>query len=254
MEAGQEKEEQALILVKAVPRPSRRHGETVCCAGLTLDREWRRLYPIRFRQLGEKKFNRWQWVRYRWRAPTSDRRRESRHVFEDTLTPGSTMPERERADFLAPLMVGSAREAASQEASFALIRPAESRFRWKPKPAARIQAERKEFQAVARQMSFFDAELAAIEPSPYEFRISFRDDDGWHHHSCGDWETTATFWKLRQRYEDEGALRHLDKMYNEVYPDKGMVLALGNMAKRPRTWLLLGIIRVDRPVAPRLFP
>ena len=249
-----EQQEVALILVKAVPRPSQRFGETVCCAGVTPDREWRRLYPIRFRQLGENKFSRWQWVRYRWRPPTSDRRRESRHVFEDSLTPGRTLPERERADFVEPLVVGSAREAEARGASLALIRPTESRFRWKSKPPARIEAERREFQAVARQMSFFDAELATIEPSPFEFRMSFRDDDGWHHHSCSDWETMATFWKLRPRYGDEGALRHLDRTYNETYPKRGMVLALGNMAKRPRTWLLLGVIRVDSPLMDRLFP
>jgi hypothetical protein len=36
-------------------------------------------------------------------------------------------------------------------------------------------------------------------------------------------------------------------MYNEEYPDKGMALALGTMAKRPKTWLLLGVLRLDPP-------
>lgn len=233
------------MLVKAVPRPSRRYGETVCCAGVTLEREWRRLYPIRFRHLKENRFSRWQWVRYRWREPTSDRRFESRHIFEDTLLAGSTMPLGDRAPFLEPLMVGSVKEAKGRGDSFALVRPAESRFRFKAKSPQKIEAERTEYQAAVQQQSFLDDELAAIEPSPFEFRFSYRDDDGWHHHLCGDWETTAAFWKLRLSHGEEQALKHLDKMYNDEYPRKGMALALGNMARRPQTWLLLGVIRLD---------
>jgi hypothetical protein len=240
-----DREEQALILVKAVPRPSQRHGETVCCAGVTLDRKWRRLYPVRFRLLGENRFSRWQWLRYQWRPPTSDSRKESRHVFEDSLRAAQSMPERERAEFLDPLIISSVREAAERGDSLTLIRPLESRFRWKAKPKERIEAEKRAYRATAQQGSFLDQELAALDPCPYEFRMSFRDDDGQHHHTCSDWETTATYWKLSPKYGSEGALRHLDKMYNDEYPAKGMVLALGTMAKRPKTWLLLGVIRLD---------
>ena len=155
-----EQTERALILVKAVPRPSQRHGETVCCAGVTLGREWRRLYPIRFRQLGENRFERWQWVQYKWRPPTSDARTESRHVFEDTLEPGSLMPERERAEFLEPLLVASVTRAAARGQSLALVRPKQVRFRWKDKPVQRINDERAAYQTAARQSSFFDKELA----------------------------------------------------------------------------------------------
>lgn len=234
-----------MVLVKAVPRPSRRYGETVCCAGITLQRKWRRLFPVRFRQLKDNKFSRWQWVRYRWQQPRSDNRRESRHMFEDTLVAGSSMPEAERAGFLDPLIMGSVKRAKEQGDSLALIRPVESRFKFKPKSAGKIEAERNEYKAAGQQQSFLDEELAAIEPSPYEFRLSFRDEDGWHHHLCGDWETTAAFWNLRHSHGEEAALKHLDEMYNSQYPRKGMVLALGNMARRPQTWLLLGVIRLD---------
>jgi hypothetical protein len=101
---------------------------------------------------------------------------------------------------------------------------------------------------------FFDKELAAIEPSPQEFRFSFQDEDGWHHHSCGDWETAAAYWKLGKTYGREGALAHLEMMYNQHYRKAGMVVALGNMAKRSRTWLLLAVVRLDRPGGGRLFP
>lgn len=243
-----------LVLVKAVPHPSQRYGETVCCAGVTLDREWRRLYPIRFRQLRDNKFSRWQWVRYRWRRPTADSRRESCHVFEDTLCIEQTMPEGERAEFLEPLVVGSVKEARGRGDSLSLIRPRESKFRYKPKSPSQIDDERAKYETAARQQSFFDEELAEIDPSPYEFRLRFRDEEGWHDHRCEDWETTAAFWRLRKSHGEEAALKHLDQTYNNLYPERGMVLALGNMARRPQTWLLLGVIRLDRTSQSRLLP
>lgn len=250
---GSEQDETALVLVKAVPHPSKRYGETVCCAGVTLDHEWRRLYPVRFRHLRDK-YSRWQWVRYRWRLPKSDNRRESRHVYEDTLAPESMMPESERSEFLEPLILDSVRYAASLGASLALVRPHESRFGYRRKSENDIDEERRKFEQAAKQKSFFDKELARIEPSPYEFRLRFRDENGWHDHRCEDWETTAAFWNLRRSHGEEIALKHLDETYNNQYPRKGMVLALGNMAGRPQTWLLLGVIRSDVPVQARLIP
>jgi hypothetical protein len=41
-----------MITVKTYPNPSETYGETVCVAGVRLDRgrpEWIRLYPVKFR-------------------------------------------------------------------------------------------------------------------------------------------------------------------------------------------------------------
>lgn len=163
------------------------------------------------------------------------------------------MPKAERSEFLEPLLVGSVREAHMKTSSLALIRPNESKFTYKPKSDKQIEKEKRQYKASAQQKSFLDRDLAEIDPSPYEFRIRFRDQDGWHNHRCEDWETTATFFKLRRSHGEEEALKHLGEMYNSVYPQRGMVLALGNMARRPHTWLLLGVIRLDRPDQERLF-
>lgn len=74
------------ILVKALPQPSSRYGETVCCAGVTLDRQWKRLYPVRFRHLtGENAFKRWDLVSYDYGRPKQDTRQESCHVHEESI-------------------------------------------------------------------------------------------------------------------------------------------------------------------------
>jgi len=40
-----------LITVKTYPSPSVKYEETVCCAGITENQEWVRLYPVRYRDL-----------------------------------------------------------------------------------------------------------------------------------------------------------------------------------------------------------
>jgi hypothetical protein len=42
-------------------------------------------------------------------------------------------------------------------------------------------------------------------------------------------------------------------VYNDEYPKKGMAFALGNQAKRPQTWQLLGVIRLDELAQSDLF-
>ena len=43
--------ERVLTLVKTLPHVGQKHGETVCCAGLTAEGQWRRQYPIPYRRL-----------------------------------------------------------------------------------------------------------------------------------------------------------------------------------------------------------
>src|SRR3954468_3205994 len=87
----------AVVLIKALPQPSRTYGETVCCAGATADGQWKRLFPVRFRHLrGDSSFARWDWVRFSDRPPTRDKRSESCHVYEDSIAMDGQLPQAER--------------------------------------------------------------------------------------------------------------------------------------------------------------
>src|ERR1700693_3782393 len=102
----------AVVLVKALPQPSKTYGETVCCAGVTADGQWKRLFPVRFRHLkGDSSFSRWDWIKFSYRDPTSDKRVESCHVFEDRIVVDGKLPLAERTRLLTPLITGSAVEA-----------------------------------------------------------------------------------------------------------------------------------------------
>lgn len=236
------------ILVKALPQPSKRYGETVCCAGVTADGTWKRLFPIRFRHLkGESSFNRWDWVKFNYRSPTADRRAASCHVYEESIVVDGRLPPKEKTRLLKPLIVGSANHAIELGHSLGLIRPRNTRFIAKPKSRTNIENEREAFRRAAAQTSLFDEELAELEPSPFEFRFKFEDASGPHDYRNGDWEAHAMFWRESRRTSEAEALEWMDHVFNEDYPKQGMAFAIGNQAKRPQTWQLLGVIRLDEP-------
>jgi hypothetical protein len=232
--------------VKALPQPSKHHGETVCCAGVTAEGKWKRLYPVRFRHLqGDQSFERWQWVNFDYRLPTRDLRHESCHVHEESIKADSIFPLKDRARFFNKLVLGSALHAVEMGQSLALIRPKNTRFIVKEKSKSEIIEEREAYDLAARQDSFFDQKLAELNPSPYEFRFSFEDESGKHNYQNGDWEAHAMFFNERNRSNEKAALKWMAGVFNDEYPKKGMVFALGNMAKRPQTWQLLGVLRLD---------
>ena len=201
---------------------------------------------------GESSFSRWDWVSFQYHRPARDQRDESCHVHEESIQVVGKLAERERARFLDPMIVGSAEAAMAQGRSLALIRPTNTRFTFKRKTAAQIAEEREAYRSAARQTDFFDKELAELEPSPFQFRFRFEDESGKHDYENGDWEAHAMFWRGRQRDGEAATLRWMDQTFNDVYPRLGMVFAIGNQAKRPKTWQLLGVIRMDEVTQPEL--
>lgn len=231
--------------MKALPHVGEEHGEMVCCAGVTLNREWRRQFPVNFRYLKDKKFKRWQWIEYDWRKPTDDRRRESQRVQEGTIRPGRMMPRRERAAFLQPLIRGSTSEATERGETLTLIRPVEPRFRCRKKDTSTLDKERAAYALAADQLSFFAAAQRPLDPCPYEFIFRYQSEDGPHEHQCGEWETAAMYFKFSRRYGEQGALDRMMETFNNEYPEKGMVFAMGTHSRYPGTWLLVGVLRLD---------
>jgi hypothetical protein len=77
-------ERTVLVVVKAYPNPSTKHGETVCVAGVS-DGTWIRLYPLPFRDLPPQlSFRKYDLIRLQVRKH-HDPRPESYQVNVDTL-------------------------------------------------------------------------------------------------------------------------------------------------------------------------
>lgn len=243
------------ILVKASPQPSKTHNETVCCAGLEADGKWKRLFPIRFRRLsGDKAFSRWDTVDFEYSQPKHDTRPESCRVHEESISiPGRVSNPADKSSLVQRATVPSERYAIEQGASLALIRPRNVSMSWRRLSENEIDKDRQKFRAQAAQLSLLEEEIAAYEPCPYKISMSYEDEGGRHKKTCADWETSATFFKRRHDLGEEGVLEHLRHTYCEQYVERGLVFALGNMARRPQTWQLLGIFPVPEAMQDDLF-
>lgn len=150
---------------------------------------------------------------------------------------------------MSPLVASSVEDLANRGASLGLIRPNNTRFTVRKRTPAEIDEEKNAFELAAKQLSIFDEELAALKPTPFEFRFNFSDASGSHNYRNGDWEAHAMYWAAVNKHgmSEAEALEWMDQVFNVDYPQNGMLFAVGNMLKRPQTWQLLGVLRVDEP-------
>ena len=232
--------EQVLILVKALPQPGDRTGESAFSAGLTAQRAWRRQAPL---PVSERplRFSRWQWIAYDWRG--EDSAGADRRVLPGTVEPGLVMPEAERASFLEPLVVGSLDEAVERGDGLALVRPGDPLFAWRKKRAQRLETERHAYALAAGRLAFLSG--TPLEPSTYEFRLKYDLDDGRREDACADLELAARFAALAKRHGERRALDIMDETVNLEYAEAGMACVLAKDARRAGRWLLVAILRLD---------
>ena len=189
--------ERALILVKAFPQPSQKYEETVCCAGLTPEGQFVRLYPIRYRHLPERqRFDRWDLIEYEATRAPGDGRPESRHVSEDTIRivqGRDHMPPDQRVRIWAPHVSPSLvalREANLADArSLGIVRPDAGSLRFKYTKLSPEAARAK--QAEFRQVSLLESETLPELPVEYEFRYQFTCAGTSHDMKLHDWEVQA---------------------------------------------------------------
>jgi hypothetical protein len=238
---------EAIILVKASPQISQKHGETVCCAGVTPTGEWLRLYPVTFRKLDDvRQFARWDRIRFKWKKPKDDPRPESMRVDQQSIEIIGEMPKNERQRLLTPLEVTSLNAVRDQGKSLALLRPQKPQFVIEQKSADEIAQENANYESIAKQPDMFDTKaLVPLKPCPFRFKYKYKTDDGDREGTCQDWETDATFFNWRKHYGEEQALQQMKQVFGEEYPKRGMVFAMGTHSLYPDTWLINGIIRMD---------
>ncbi len=240
-------EAEAVVIVKAAPQISQRHGETVCCAGIDIRGNWLRIYPVAFRTLDEgQKFGRWDRIRFKWRASADDTRPESRRIEQQSLQIMGELKQSERDRFLAKAIVTGLDAERQAGRSLALLRPKSPVFSFEKKSQPEIEADRKRFAALHQQKDLFNSKaIIPYDPCPYKFKYSYRMDDGPREGTCQDWEIEATFFKWSKLYGEKGALDAMQTRFGEEYPKRGMLLAMGTHSRWPDTWLINGVVRLD---------
>ncbi len=242
------KDDEAFIIVKAAPRASQSHGETVCIAAIDMNGKWVRLYPVSFRHLADgQKFGRWDRISYRWRKATSDQRVESRRVDQDSIEIKGKLKEGERHSFLSRAAVSSLKAEWDQGRSLAILNCEIIDFWHEPQTAEELKRQEDVYDNMRRQNDFFSkGNLIPREACPHVFKYRYRDADGIHIGTCQDWETEATFLHRRRDLGSEAAaLDWMVEKFGVEFPQKGMVLAMGTHRRWEGQWLINGVLRAN---------
>lgn len=247
---GPAKRERALIIVKAFPQPSQKYDETVCCAGISPDGEFLRLYPVRFRHLrGEQRFTRWDVVEFEAVRPVDDRRAESRHVNEDTIRivqRAAQTDETQRLRLWSPhvsaSLVALKEENQATEKSLGIVRPDPGSVRFHARALQRSSDDDRRLQAAFGQVSLMDEDQLTPLIVEYEFSYRFTCAGTKHDMKIHDWEVQAAYFSFKARYGAD-AMSKLKHEYETNIPSRNLHLVMGTMKAHPRQFIVIGLLR-----------
>jgi len=244
---------QVLITVKAYPNPSKKYGETVCCAGIDLETgSWIRLYPIQYRDLeSSKRFAKYDIVAVNCEKAKRDHRVESYQVDQDSIRVLRHLDTKDnwraRKEIVLPTASSSfcdIQAMVEQNLSLGMFKPHSVAFSSQKAPDEG-EAER---EACYAQLSFFDRQKKAIERVPFDFYYGFRcagrDDYPGHRLKIVDWEMGQAYRKWREESESqEELLRKIESRWlTEICSDRNDVyLYVGNMQRLREQFLVLGV-------------
>ena len=270
--------ERVLITVKTYPVLSAKYAELVCTAGINQDGEWRRLYPIQFRQLADKsKYRKYQWIEAELgpadQGSKPDKRPESRKVIQDSiqllgkpLTTGRGDWAERRREFIDKVeihedLVVLTEKAKNNEISLALFKPTEvtnfkhkrsAKTDWDPNTIRQIEAIEKQ-QNLFRSEEQLRNDFKRVPKLPYEFQYSFTDSTGREfNRMITDWEIGALYTRYLNRINNRESValgKVKQKYWNEfICSGKYSTLfILGTVEeyqrrKLPNQFLIIGVV------------
>ena len=248
--------QQILIVTKTYLSISQKYRETVCTAGALLDKnqepqQWVRIYLIRFRYLEtDQKYKRWSIIEAGIKKNPKDSRKESFWIDDTSIEVvrqvGTQNNWEERKKLVLPLQFQSIDEMQDLGASVGIIKPAaihgyfdrETEREWSPKQ-----------QAVLDQEDLFD-EFFPLDKIPYQFGYRFTDGDGKvHNYSISDWEVAQLYRncvgrspaKTAREREQYGLQQVRKKLEGDFLINKDLYFVVGNLKKRPKTFMTIGL-------------
>lgn len=253
-----------LVTVKAYPSISTRHNELVCCAGVTEDHQWVRLYPITFRELPEgQQFKKYDIIEVdvQHRPEGKDDRPESFMPLMDTMKIVDHLDSdgkfwEERAAWIEPTVIkGYAEMLRLQETenrSLGAFRPAcilGPKIIPNPEPWSD-----KQLAQIAQMGLFSDKE--PLEKVAWRFQVGFVDEIGKEHClSIEDWEIFQLWRGERDRHGEAKAVEQVRKKLEQMLAaERDPILFVGNQGdpRKRKSFMILGIFWPKRNPQPAL--
>ncbi|WP_248844212.1 hypothetical protein [Streptomyces hirsutus] len=253
---GKRQRARIMITVKTYPELSNKYHETSCVAGIRLDQgtpRHVRLFPVPFRLLKEEdQFRKYSIIEVDV-APhgKQDSRPESLRPDLDTLKIVGEVPAggdwKQRYKHVEPLVAPSLcaikRDQEQRGTSLGVFRPIDVSFRLTPaEPWSASMA------ALANQLDLIEQDLAPLEWVPLDFRYRFRCADDacpTHDMALKDWEAGASYRKFLRTYGEQAVHDKLRQRWYDLAfaSDRAVHFFVGNIAARPKTFMLLGLFR-----------
>lgn len=258
----------ALVTVKAYPSISQTYGESVCVAGIRLDKgepHLVRLFPVKFRELEpERRFKKYQVVKVLACKHSTDRRVETWRPVQDSFEPAQFLPAGEhwpqRRRWVDPMDTGltmcelnRGRKGGGPGPSLGLVRPA----RVLDVLVADAEGWSAGQLATLGQGNLLVEKQPDLEKPPYRFLYKWLCEEP----GCRGHEQTIVDWEVLQAYRswrDDGysdpveAVRH--KFLHELCaPTRDTRFFVGDQHQHPGAFLVLGVFwPKNRPDANQL--
>jgi hypothetical protein len=256
---------QVMITVKTYPNPSETYGETVCVAGVRLERErpeWIRLYPVKFRNADfDSQFKKYEiiWVNGTYHQPNDNRpesfrprQHELGHVEQlDTssnwqrrrMNLGGLIGATTMCELLDQNPVGG---MGTPSPSLGLIKPLDvvatvvDGEPWSTAEQAKIEK--------ASAPDLFGTSLKPLEPAPLAIRYSYLCEAAkckGHDQKVLDWEAGQAGRRWLREYGDAGAHEAMLKKWRDemLSPENDVHFYVGNQNARRRSFSVLGVWR-----------
>lgn len=241
-----------MLCVKASPEIGRTHGETVCVAGIRLDRdrpEWIRLFPVPWEWFWGREHPKYQVVEVDVAKHDRDQRPESfRPRLETATVVRNTSTAAERAETLNQLpqytMCDLVAAKGWSRPSLGLVVPTEiTSLSWddhSSEPAHAAKMNR------AAQGSLLAQGAPRLEFPTVGFKLGYRcsaECPRGHEQTIVDWEITEAWRTWRGRYPEDYLDRIRDKWLGLLDAQRAPALFVGNQHQAPQGFLVLGIAR-----------
>ena len=251
------KDEEILVLAKAYPTPSTKHGETVCTAGITRSGEWIRLYPIAFRDLPfNKRYEKFQWIKAKI-APAKEKlsRPESYKVDLDSIKLLEKIPSgrgwNERNKYIQPLLNKSLEEIIDMQG-----KKNKSLGIFKPEKVIEFRIERVESdwdqkqKAKLGQEHMFGKKKTLLEKIPYSFHYKFNCNSvscKTHDLTIVDWDINQTYRHFKETYKTEELIKEKlkEKWFNYFFNQRESYFVVGTDSKFGK-FMILTVISPKR--------
>lgn len=261
--------ERILIAVKTYPTLSRKHGETVCTAGVRQDGTWVRIYPVPFRRLEEaEQYRKFDWLELDLVKARSDPRPESWSPVDPKqmtavghIDTADDWRERRR------LLLQTARvytrlddlivAAKANEMSLAVFRPTrigeflweEEAREWDPSKVAEIRARSQQKELFAEES--WRETFKLIPKLPYSFSYRFEDSSGRVSElQILDWEIGALYWNCLRGGDgnESAALAKVKAKYFDDFCQHDLHFFLGTTQQfhqvAPNPWVIVGVFPI----------